>query len=317
MLRFENDSPEGDRSVFVDSISVSATAHTLAVVLPSSSADTQPYDFQLLTQPLTWYDAEAECERRNRKLASVHSIAENDYIASLHHSDDAATYGGFWIGAYDPPDGSGCAGFVDQSPCPDSDNQGVWSWIDGTEWDWHNWGAGEPNNGHGQACPANVRADGTCGEDWGMVAVHFAEWAPPNTAGYPDQGAGFERNSGRMNNQWNDGGTDATQAVCGAPSQSGSRTVLAYYSFDDASVRDWSGNHRDGIIDCGTAGGTTAETCTGEGVNFVEQGISGKAASFDGRGRITIPAFRNWAWGNHFAVSIWFLRDPSGVGNYQ
>ena len=51
-------------------------------------------------------DAEAECERRNRKLASVHSIAENDYIASLHHSADAATYGGFWIGAYDPPDGA-------------------------------------------------------------------------------------------------------------------------------------------------------------------------------------------------------------------
>ena len=33
--------PEGDRSVFVDSISVMATAHTLSVVLPSSSADTR------------------------------------------------------------------------------------------------------------------------------------------------------------------------------------------------------------------------------------------------------------------------------------
>lgn len=95
-LRFENDSPEGDRSVFLDSVSVSATANGLSVVLPDSSSEKQLFDFQLLNTPMTWDDAEAECERRNRKLASVHSIEENNYIAQLHHAEDAGLYDGAW-----------------------------------------------------------------------------------------------------------------------------------------------------------------------------------------------------------------------------
>ena len=73
-LRFENDSPEcdrcgpprlsghlrpaltrltggGDRSIFVDAISVSVAVNALKVVLPSSSAEKQLYDFQLLPGP--------------------------------------------------------------------------------------------------------------------------------------------------------------------------------------------------------------------------------------------------------------------------
>ena len=30
-----------------------------------------------------------------------------------------------------------------------------------------------------------------------------------------------------------------------------------------------------------------------------------------------MSAFRNWAWGQHFAVSIWFMRSPVGEGNYE
>ena len=104
VLRFENDSPEGDRSVFLDSVSVTATANGLSVVLPSSSSEMQPFDFQLLSTPMTWDAAEAECENRNRKLASVHSTAENEYIAQLHHSEDAGMYDGAWIGAQDASD---------------------------------------------------------------------------------------------------------------------------------------------------------------------------------------------------------------------
>ena len=51
-------------------------------------------------------------------------------------------------------------------------------------------------------------------------------------------------------------------------------------------------------------------------MSFVDTGISGKSAEFDGTGRIVVSAFRNWAWGSHFAVSAWFLRDPRGQGNY-
>ena len=53
------------------------------------------------------------------------------------------------------------------------DADGGWSWIDGTDWDWHNWGAAEPNNGGG-VCPVDVRADGTCGENFAMIAAHFS-----------------------------------------------------------------------------------------------------------------------------------------------
>ena len=104
-LRFENDSPEGDRSVFIDSVSVTATANGLSVVLPSSSAEMQPYDFQLLSTPMTWDAAEAECERRNRKLASVHSIAENDYIAQLHRTDDGPSASSYSAGMCESSNG--------------------------------------------------------------------------------------------------------------------------------------------------------------------------------------------------------------------
>ena len=33
--------------------------------------------------------------------------------------------------------------------------------------------------------------------------------------------------------------------------------------------------------------------------------------------RIVVSAFRNWAWGQHFAVSTWFMRNPDGAGNYE
>jgi hypothetical protein len=164
--------------------------------------------------------------------------------------------------------------------------------------DWHNWGAGEPNNGRA-TCPADIRVDGTCGENAALIAAHFSTWDD-----HPETGGGNERDAARSDYQWNDGGsTSLEQAVCGAPSQTGSRTILAYYSFDDATPRDWSGNHRDGTIE--------------GGVTFVDTGVSGKSASFDGTGRIVVSAFRNWAWGQHFAVSTWFMRSPDGAGNYE
>ena len=82
-LKFENDSPEGDRSVFIDTVQIFSTRNALEVVLPPSSADKIPFDFQLLSTPLTWVEAEKECERRNRKLASIHSMKENNFVAGL------------------------------------------------------------------------------------------------------------------------------------------------------------------------------------------------------------------------------------------
>ena len=65
----------------------------------------QPYDFQLLSTPMTWDAAEAECERRNRKLASVHSIAENDYIAQLHRTDDGPSASSYSAGMCESSNG--------------------------------------------------------------------------------------------------------------------------------------------------------------------------------------------------------------------
>lgn len=80
-------------------------------------------------------DAEAECVRRNRHLASLHSDAENAFAAAMHHGADASIYQGVFIGMRDPPTGM----TVD----------GSWSWVDGTDTDYTNWGPDEPNNGCG------------------------------------------------------------------------------------------------------------------------------------------------------------------------
>jgi hypothetical protein len=122
-LKFENDSPEGDRSIFIDSVTMTATRNTLAVILPGSSADKQPFDFQLLTTRMTWDQAQAECVRRNRQLASIHSIKENQFVAALHHPLDSHIYDGIWLGLTDSRDGK-------QSP---------WKWVDRTSYDFKNW----------------------------------------------------------------------------------------------------------------------------------------------------------------------------------
>jgi hypothetical protein len=93
-------------------------------VTPYSSAEKQPYDFQLITTPMTWADAEKECVRRNRKLASIHSQKENDWVASLHHGADAKIYDGIWLGLSDSKDGS----------------LSSWNWVDKSDFNWHNWG---------------------------------------------------------------------------------------------------------------------------------------------------------------------------------
>ena len=68
--------------------------------------------------------------------------------------------------------------------------------MDGTEFDWHNWGAGEPNNGRA-TCPADAREDGSCGENKALIAAHFSTWDD-----HPESGGGNERNAARSDYQW-------------------------------------------------------------------------------------------------------------------
>ena len=274
MLRFENDSPEGDRSVFIDAVTVAAALNALAVVPPLSSSETQPYDFQFLLQPYDWAGAEAECVRRGRHLAAVHSVEEAAWIADLHHQEDAGEVDGVWIGFTD----ASCSNTIDE----------CWSWSDESLTDWTNWAPGEPNQG--------VWAPGqpAAAEDCADMSARSATWV--RSLDRVDNGNGFN------DYQWNDNVcSELMPAVCGQGTL-GSRTLLAYYSFDDSTAADRSGNHRDGVVQ--------------GGVTITPRGYSSAAAQFDGTGRIVVSAFRNWDFGPRFTASVFFQRT-SNDGNYM
>lgn len=80
-------------------------------------------------------------------------------------------------------------------------------------------------------------------------------------------------------------------------------SLEAYYSFDDDTANDSSGNGRNGVWE-GTE--TYAEGANGEG----------RAASFDGSSRILVDAFSGFVFGDQFTVSLFFKRT-GGTGNYQ
>ena len=67
----------------------------------------------------------------------------------------------------------------------------------------------------------------------------------------------------------------------------------AWYSFDADSAVDDTGNGYDG---------------SWQGTEAYADGRTGRAASFDGSSRIVADGFRNMAWGDRFAVSVWFKR---------
>eukprot|EP00092_Neocalanus_flemingeri_P051027 GFUD01059185.1.p1 GENE.GFUD01059185.1~~GFUD01059185.1.p1 ORF type:complete len:185 (-),score=27.51 GFUD01059185.1:286-840(-) len=82
--------------------------------------------YKYFAAPLNWEDAELVCERRNSWLTSVHSAAENTFVANLQGNSA-------WIGGFRKPN--------DLTP--------FWAWIDGSSLDYTNWNVGEPNDGYG------------------------------------------------------------------------------------------------------------------------------------------------------------------------
>ena len=74
--------------------------------------------------------------------------------------------------------------------------------------------------------------------------------------------------------------------------------VLGYYSFNDSTATDKSGNGRDGTWERGT--------------EQYSDGVFGtKGALFDGASRVTVDAFQNYDWGQDVAVSVWFKRTSA------
>jgi len=76
--------------------------------------------------------------------------------------------------------------------------------------------------------------------------------------------------------------------------------VIAHYNFSE-NVLDSSGNDHHGK--------------EAAGVLYVE-GISGLAASFQGKQKINVDSFRNFDWGSRLSVSVWFKRTGEW-SNYQ
>ncbi|KAK0420364.1 hypothetical protein QR680_014635 [Steinernema hermaphroditum] len=67
------------------------------------------------------------CEKKGAKMASIHSKYQNGNLLTFGKVQ-------FWIGGRDVY------------------NNGTWTWVDGTRFDFSSWGAGEPNNMFGHDC---------------------------------------------------------------------------------------------------------------------------------------------------------------------
>lgn len=77
----------------------------------------------------TFADSRTFCQSFGAEVASVHSLAENEFVTDLIVDQGMA-----WLGA------------------DDTDGNNVYTWVDGTAWDHSNWYPGEPNNPNGEKC---------------------------------------------------------------------------------------------------------------------------------------------------------------------
>jgi len=79
--------------------------------------------------PRTFADSRTFCQSFGAEIASVHSLAENEFVTGLIVDQQIA-----WLGA------------------DDTDGNNVYTWVDGTAWDYSNWYPGEPNGANTEKC---------------------------------------------------------------------------------------------------------------------------------------------------------------------
>jgi len=87
-------------------------------------------EYLVVTSRLTWDEHSSNAQSLGRNLVSIHSPSDNSYLKSeinLHFD--------------------GCVGFWLGGRRIGSSNQ--WEWVDGTNFDYTNWGTGEPSNSGG------------------------------------------------------------------------------------------------------------------------------------------------------------------------
>ena len=90
----------------------------------------------MVLDPSDWIEAKNGCPQIHpaAHLASSGSKIENDFIGRLHPSDITRLY--FWLGG------------------TDSDDEGNWSWIDGTPFNFTSWESSEGSDGVQDSCLA-------------------------------------------------------------------------------------------------------------------------------------------------------------------
>ncbi|KAM9786227.1 galactose-specific lectin nattectin-like [Neosynchiropus ocellatus] len=80
--------------------------------------------------PKDWADSEVSCLNAGGNLVSYHSKEEYDFIKAMIKRVTGVDKR-IWAGGYD------------------ATKNGVWLWSDGSDFNYSNWGKGEPNNGGG------------------------------------------------------------------------------------------------------------------------------------------------------------------------
>jgi hypothetical protein len=90
--------------------------------------------FSLTSSAESWWDAEAEAVSDGGYLASVHSLAEDEFLVASFVSGSEGQAAPLWLGFYDPTTNDGGNHAADVI------------WSDGSAIDYTNWNPGEPNN---------------------------------------------------------------------------------------------------------------------------------------------------------------------------
>jgi hypothetical protein len=86
------------------------------------------HEYEVVTaEGVTWTAASATAQASGWYLATIGSVAENDFVKSLLNSS-LANRSHFWLGA------------------TDQETEGTFLWVDATPFSFTNWWSGEPNN---------------------------------------------------------------------------------------------------------------------------------------------------------------------------
>ena len=103
---------------------------------PEESYEFNGNFYKIINDEVTWDEAKANCESLGGHLVTITSVQEQDFINSINFYGES-----LWIGTF-------------------RDDTYRWQWVTGEEWDYTNWGEGEPNDS------SNVVPNENCAAVW-------------------------------------------------------------------------------------------------------------------------------------------------------